>query len=57
MRLNGVASTYVPIDRLTILIDKPSEKISSAVSMMFEPWWGRHEIKPRIRIIDYLLQA
>jgi len=27
------------------------------VSMMFEPWWGRHEIKPRIRIIDYLLQA
>lgn len=31
MRLNGVASTHVPIDRLTILIDKPSEKISSAV--------------------------
>ena len=27
------------------------------VSMMFEPWWGRHEIKPRVRIIDYLLQA
>ena len=27
------------------------------VSMMFEPWWGRYEIKPRIRIIDYLLQT